>query len=282
MMNWVFTWNNYSEDDIKYLYSLVPDKVRYLAFSKEVGASGTPHLQGFLNLAKNQRFSFVKKLLPKCHIENMKGRMDQNEAYCSKQTELTEIGEKPSPGTKRKRDNQERVDLITTIKEQKQWSKVVEKEPTALLKYYANAYKIHQWMHRPSKDYEKPEVVVLWGATGMGKSRMARSYTDNYFVKTSITEKWWDGYDGEDTIIWDDFRGGDIRFTQLLVLIDGYGAQVQVKGAVIWLKPKRWIFTSSRPPEEWYTGEWMTDENMNQLFRRITTTFRLEVPYEPL
>lgn len=132
-------------------------------------------------------------------------------------------------------------------------------------------------MHTPTKDYYKPEVVVLYGPTGMGKSRMARSYSDDYFVKTSITEKWWDGYDNQETIIWDDFRPTDIKFNQLLILIDGYGAQVQVKGAVIWLKPKKWIFTTNKPPTEWYTAtDFINDEDTNQLLRRITNTFYVD------
>lgn len=281
MMNWVFTWNNYTDEDIEYLKGLVPSKIRYLAFAREVGASGTPHLQGFLNLAKNQRFSYLKKLLPKCHIENMKGRLEDNQKYCSKEGELTEIGEKPAQGLKRKRgaeDITERNNLIKTMREEKQWSKVVEKEPETLLKYYSAAQKIHQVFHRPSQTYEKPEVIVLWGPTGVGKSRLARSYPETYFVKTALTEKWWDGYDGEPMVIWDDFRASDIKFNSLLNLIDGYGAQVQVKGAVIYLKPKKWVFTSCKPPELWYNPEKRSEEDINQLLRRISNVFHITDP----
>lgn len=132
-------------------------------------------------------------------------------------------------------------------------------------------------MHKPSMAYEKPEVVVLWGPTGVGKSRLARSYQEDFYVKSSLTEKWWDGYDNQDMVIWDDFRGSDIKFSHLLQLIDGYGAQVQVKGAVIWLKPKKWVFTSSKAPEQWYSETLMGDgENTNQLLRRITTIIEIK------
>lgn len=167
---------------------------------------------------------------------------------------------------------------MKTIGEEKQWSKVVEKEGEALLKYYGNAQKIHSEKWKPDNTFHKPEVVVLWGPTGVGKSRLARTYSENYYVKTAIHEKWWDGYDNEDTIIWDDFRGGDVKFTMLLTLLDGYRKQVQFKGGFHYLKPKRWIITSCKPAEQWYTGQWMTDENINQLLRRITTQLEFKEP----
>lgn len=124
MMNWVFTWNNYTAEDMEYLRTLVDDgKCKYIAYAEEVApTTGTKHLQGYMNLVKNQRMTFVKKLLPRCHIERMNGRMDQNEAYCSKQGQLIEHGTKP--GNKTKPDGVAREQLITTMKEEKKWSKV--------------------------------------------------------------------------------------------------------------------------------------------------------------
>lgn len=60
--NWVFTLNNYTDDEVIKIGGLIFDekpwdhnssKVRAVAYAHEVGEKeGTPHLQGFLQLTK--------------------------------------------------------------------------------------------------------------------------------------------------------------------------------------------------------------------------------------
>lgn len=59
--DWSFTLNNYVEADVE-MFSLWADDVKLLKFSKEVGESGTPHLQGRIIFKRGYRFSQLKKL----------------------------------------------------------------------------------------------------------------------------------------------------------------------------------------------------------------------------
>ena len=65
---WAFTINNPDENDYALVRNGYPDYVRSLIHTSEVGDEGTPHIQGWLKLQKQQRLSFVKKLFPKAHF----------------------------------------------------------------------------------------------------------------------------------------------------------------------------------------------------------------------
>lgn len=81
---WCFTLNNYTEEIFTQLHSTFEAKGWAYIIGKETGASGTPHLQGYLESKNAVFFSTVKKLMPTAHIEKAKGNLDQNYRYCSK------------------------------------------------------------------------------------------------------------------------------------------------------------------------------------------------------
>ena len=58
-----------------------------------------------------------------------------------------------------------------------------------------------------------PELWVLWGPSGSGKSRYARALAGG-LLEDPYTQ-WWDGYGTHDTVILDDFRGDCMRLTDL-------------------------------------------------------------------
>lgn len=57
---WCFTHNNWTENDEAYYQELTfasPDrKVSSIAWAREIGEEGTPHLQGFLQLYKKSMY----------------------------------------------------------------------------------------------------------------------------------------------------------------------------------------------------------------------------------
>jgi Putative viral replication protein len=100
---WCFTLNNYTNDHVLFLTGLFPDKCKYLVFGKEIGASGTPHLQGFIWLITEASLVQALALLgcPGIHIEVAKGSPQQASAYCKKDGDVTEVGELKSGSGKR-------------------------------------------------------------------------------------------------------------------------------------------------------------------------------------
>lgn len=83
--NWVFTLNNYTQDEIKDL----AQQECYL-FQEETGENGTPHLQGILCFKNPMSLSSMKKINERAHWEVCKNKIASIQ-YCSK--ELSRTGE---------------------------------------------------------------------------------------------------------------------------------------------------------------------------------------------
>lgn len=82
---WTFTANNYTKEVIDEFCSICSNLGKYF-FGYEVGESGTPHLQGFIELTTKSRplTKFKGAGAAKWHWEKMKGSIDQSITYCSK------------------------------------------------------------------------------------------------------------------------------------------------------------------------------------------------------
>lgn len=66
---WGVTINNPDENDYALIRNGYPDYCRELVWTREIGTEGTEHIQAWVRLQRQQRFSFMKKLFPKGHFE---------------------------------------------------------------------------------------------------------------------------------------------------------------------------------------------------------------------
>lgn len=85
-----FTKNNYTEDDLQALLHF--DRFTYVIMGKEVGESGTPHLQGYAEFSKVTKLAGIGKLF-KMHTEVTRGTAVQAIDYCKKDGDWVEKGE---------------------------------------------------------------------------------------------------------------------------------------------------------------------------------------------
>ena len=84
---WCFTLNNYTIEDCSSIVRTIRHKCKKAIVGKEVGESGTPHLQGY--------FEFKKKGRPlgifginRIHFEKSKGNAESNDKYCGKDGDI--------------------------------------------------------------------------------------------------------------------------------------------------------------------------------------------------
>nr|WAE42273.1 MAG: replication associated protein [Cressdnaviricota sp.] len=83
LKRWAFTWNNYEESDFKSLIEKLDRMETKYCIGEEIGESGTPHLQGYIELNKPMRWTELN-LSKKIHWEGCKGTQEQNIKYCTK------------------------------------------------------------------------------------------------------------------------------------------------------------------------------------------------------
>ena len=140
-VRWVFTLNNYTEDDVSRLGRLGGDLDRsgisYLVYGREVGESGTPHLQGFVILSSRRHLAGVRSLISeRGHFEICRGTPQQASDYCKKGGDYVEFGNLPTSRPK------------TGITQYCDWLRTLTRFPTE--REIANAFP-NLWIRYQSK-----------------------------------------------------------------------------------------------------------------------------------
>ena len=130
---------------------------------------------------------------------------------------------------------------------------------TAYPEFYCRYHRGLEKLQQKGEKWRNVEVHILWGETGTGKTRQVME-KDNVY-KIDPPYKWWDGYEGEETLLIDDYRKGAIDRGMLLNLLDGYRLRLETKGSHCWALWTEVYITTNYDPKTW------TDE---AIMRRIT------------
>ena len=245
---------------------------------KEVGEEGTRHLQGACVIGRQMDFSSLKKILglTRAHIEPMRGQPHQSLAYCSKSdANAFQFGALPQPGN--------RTDLHTAtdlLKTGATMLELADVNPVAVVKFSRGLMYLRSLLSKPRDSADPPKIYWLYGPTGCGKSRFAHVYGMAYTkgittVWTSSSDlRWFDGYDGQKVVIFDDFRPKEVSFSFLLRLTDRYPFRVPFKGGFVnWCPEVIFITTPYDPDRTFEYRATFRSEDVGQLKRRITRVF---------
>lgn len=234
----------------------------YLCYGKEIcPTTGREHLQGYVYLKNAKTFSAMVKLMKPRNISACNGTSDANIKYTSKDGNFLEFGERPNQGSRN--DIHSIQELIETgnctmrdiVKEATSYQSVRMAE--IKFKYF-----------EPTRNW-KTQVYWFHGPSGTGKTKKAFEMCDDPYICME-DNKWWEGYDGHEDVIIDDYRRDFCKFKVLLQLLDRYPMRVECKGASRQFRAKRLFITSPKSPK--VTWEGRTDEELYQLLRRIDFT----------
>lgn len=270
---WVFTWNNPTLDPILALDAFKDLRdVTYVVFQCEF--ISTRHFQGYIEFSKLKRLSQLKRVFPAIHWERRKGSQQDAIDYCSSETYKGEkkgrIGGPWSWGTPCELAQGKRNDLIASVEALKQGGirQVAEEHPETLVRYPRGMLLLAS-LNVPVKPV--PEVILLFGPTGVGKTRRFYQEESDRWASPVTDGLWFDGYVGQAAALFDDFAG---KFTKLglaqaLRIFDRYDVQLPVKGGFAWFVPERIYVTTNLHPRDWYDYSGR-EEQYAALERRFT------------
>ncbi len=226
------------------------DVVRYCLYQREISPeTKRKHYQGYIEFFDCRTKGQVKKVLGECHLEARKGSRTEARNYCRKKKSaipntLFEFGTWREDVTRKRK-------LSDLLKTNITLDDLIENTPHFYVMYHRGLEKLYAFRKaKQAKKFRNVVVEVLIGPTGSGKTRRAAGEADHFFVPCS-DRLWFDGYRGERTLILDDFYG-NIKYSLLLRILDGYELQLPIKGGFIWAGWTKVIITSNAEPGDWY------------------------------
>lgn len=267
---WCFTVNNYTEDDIKQLQEL---PYKYLIIAREheckecATDAETPHLQGYLEMRNQVRLSTLHDRVPRAHWEVRRATAESAVAYCKKgcqshpewedagvdgpnygkHANYVEYGTPPQRKGKRNDLNELRdaIKANPTIHTRV----LLEEHTQAVAKFPRFIEACRKAYGRPrTLDWDVPPNVWLMGPPGSGKSHTATVLSGGEeFLYRKDVSKWWDGYEGQEFVVIEDFHPDHAKelTSYLKIWADRYPFPAQVKGGQLYIRPKVVIITSN-------------------------------------
>lgn len=268
LWNWCWTLNNYTADEEKAVAQLADvDEVKYICYGKEVGANSTPHLQGYLELAKKKRLGGVKKLvgLARAHFEPRRGTQLQAIKYCQKDGSFFEYGEKKLDSTTNLKQDRLKV-LKKLADEGSSPADLFNADPVIYCQCYKAIERLASF--NTVVRIRDLEVHLYHGKPGTGKTRQAYERYPKIYAFPIGKVLWADGYYGQKEVLLDDFSG-NMRLVDTLRFLDRYPIQIPIKGGFVQWCPDLIIITTNVHPKLWYDYSKRTDSE-KALKRRIT------------
>lgn len=162
-----------------------------------------------------------------------------------------------------------------------QYAKAISKIKAVAFKRQQNLSK--EFIKVQKTDNQAKEIIWIFGEAGVGKTRLAKHYAQQYDKKYYISGSSRDAfqnYNNEEIVILDELRPGSFKYEDLLKMLDPYNFDVFVPSRYFdkALTTNIIIVTSPYSPRELYDElvTQKTKDGFEQLNRRIATCLRID------
>lgn len=238
-------------------------KVNYLCFQGEqCPKTKTNHWQGYVEFKSPHRFIGAAKVLwptswfkPESKPKVLNGRFaiahgnaEENKKYCSKdESRVSPFNEFGSPMTQGHRSDIEKAGQLAI---EGKWDAIPYEMIIKFSRGLRDLAAIHTKKRTPYMN-----IIIYWGPPGTGKSHKAlKDHPGAFVLSKSNTGWWWNGYNGQKTVIIEEFdaKKAENDTPLFLTWCDKYPTEVQTFGAKMQLLANTFVFTSNQDPKTWF------------------------------
>lgn len=268
------------------------DGVRFYIMQKErCPTSGRIHWQGYIEFIQQVRLASVKAALGNqtAHVENARGDAQQNITYCSKiesradpNAEPVRFGE-PSPLGRQGRDeagersngSDNLTNALASLDSGSQLTDLIDTHPKTMT-LHGPKLEVYLTKKRERELGNKRPVYaeVRWGDCGTGKTESIDSSSQygrvacgsfvpplecwdpkNVFLKCGMGN-WFDGYDGQPVIVFDDFYPKTNEDAEMLMYAcNKRYYRAPVKGGSVLAQWHHVVIICNTDPRDWFKDE---------------------------
>jgi hypothetical protein len=246
--DWCFTaWEKPQFDE---------ENVRYICWGLETcPTTDRKHYQGFAVFKRTCRVPKAKTWIgagDKTHLEARRGTRVEARTYCLKDGDVYEWGE------------------FEGVTKEQMFKFPINKLKREHPEFYCRYWRGLEKLQNKGPRWRQVSVTWLHGPAGCGKTRYAMEADEDDVFKLDRPYKWWDGYEGEGTLVLDDVDEKDFVENRGLFLnvLDGYGLRLETKGSHAYANWTHVYITSNWNPHV----HLLKQEAWN---RRVTTVTRL-------
>lgn len=290
-----FTINHPDKDDLKKMYYAYKVKIiTFVVYQYE--EVSTLHVEGYCEFSKKQSGFKINKIFPRAHLEKRMGTKEQCIMYCTKENSRvkgpyqygTPVVENENPHTNYIGSfNNDIANQELSVREiQERYPNMECRYPRYYMNKMNERYKQIAW-----NIYDNNMRFIRWvcGESGIGKTtgairnhRLENLVHDEYRFKDPFVWRQTGGsskslfigdYQGEESVIIDDFSLDWFNIDCLKSILDQTPIQLHTKGGYIWFIAINVTITSVKHPK------YIFDSNV-EIMRRIHKVFDLDNDYD--
>lgn len=263
--------------------------VIYWCMCDEEGSTYHTHLYVAFENAKE--FSMIQRRFYGAHIEGARGSHRENRDYIRKEGKwrdseksetnkpetFEESGELPEESDRRVKQAET---ILAMVENGATNAEIMRECPSAML-HLPRIEQARQTLLEETyrKAFRELKVEYIWGETGVGKTRKVMELYgyENVFRVTNYAHPF-DGYSGQDVIVFDEFRSS-LPLSDMLCYLDGYPLMLPCRYADrVACFTKVYILTNI-PLEKQYPNVQLEEPASFEAFkRRLTSVYRMQAP----
>ena len=271
--------HGYTHEKIKQILNSLTS-VEYWCLCDETGENGTSHTHAYF-VARNQiMFSTLQPRFYGAHIEPANGSNQENRDYIRKDGKwltdakretnhaetFEESGELPPDRATGKKETAEIYELV---KDGASNYEIMEQYPNAMNRL-DRVEQARQTIlaERYKNEYRTLEVTYIYGDTGVGKTRgvMEEYGYSNVYRVTNYAHPF-DGYKGQDVIMFEEFRSS-LPISDMLNYLDGYPCILPCRYADKQACYTKIFIVTNTPLEKQYPNVQLENPDAWQPFKR--------------